>query len=503
MPLLERPWILGSAAAYVVVLLAIGAWAARRTRSAGDFFIAGQRLGLVVTALATMEFSGFVFLGGAGLTYRIGVASMWIIAPVAFTSALLCWTVGKRLRLLAEARQIYTVPEALAARYRSRLVQGLAAVAVAVGAVGYLAAQVLALGVLVETVFATRPVLGEWSPIVAMAAGLVIVVLYGVAGGMVAGAYTDVFQGAVMMAAAAAVFVQALKVTGGLGEMTRTIAASDAFGPRFLDPLGGVPALTAYGFFFVFGVGVLGQPHMLHKFLMLGDPAKLRWFPATLAVSQVVCLLLWFGVGLAVPALVAAGRLEPLANPDDAAPRFLLGFAPEALAGLVLTGVLAAIMSTTSSLINIAAAAVVRDLPRALGRRVQNELRGGRMAVVGLAVLAALLAWSYGDLIALLGTFAFGTFAAALAPALAVGLNWRRVTASAAAASIAVGLVANLGLELASRRAALGGWLAAGALPSAVALAASFLTLMGVTWWTGRRGPAAALDRDVEAVMEM
>ncbi|HZI63750.1 MAG TPA: hypothetical protein VFE44_03165, partial [Thermoanaerobaculia bacterium] len=88
-------------------------------------------------------------------------------------------------------------------------------------------------------------------------------------------------------------------------------------------------------------------------------------------------------------------------------------------------------------------------------------------------------------------------------PALAVGLNWRRVTASAAAASIAVGLVANLGLELASRRAALDGWLAAGALPSAVALAASFLTLMGVTWWTGRRGPAAALDRDVEAVMEM
>ncbi len=502
MPLLERPWILGTAAAYVLVTLAIGAWAARRTRSAGDFFIAGQRLGLVVTALATMEFSGFVFLGGAGLTYRIGVASMWIIAPVAFTAALLCWTVGKRLRLLAEAREVYTVPEALAARYRSRLVQGLAAVAVVVGAVGYLAAQVLALGVLVETVLGTRELLGEWSPIVAMASGLGIVVLYHAAGGMVAGAYTDVFQGAVMMAAAAAVFVQALRVSGGLAAMTRAIAASDAFGPRFVDPLGGAPALTAFGFFFVFGVGVLGQPHMLHKFFMLGDPGKLRWFPATLALSQVVCLLVWIGVGLAVPALVAAGRLAPLANPDDAAPRFLLAFAPEALAGLVLTGVLAAIMSTSGSLINIAAAAVVRDVPRALGRRLPDELRAGRVAVVALAVVAALLAWSYGDLIALLGTFAFGTFAAALAPALAIGLNWRRVTAPAAASSIAVGLVANLGLELAGRRGALDDWLAPGALPSAVALAASFLTLLVVTWWTSRAAPPA-LEPDVEAVLEM
>ena len=336
----------------------------------------------------------------------------------------------------------------------------------------------------------------------AMGSGLAIVVLYVAAGGMVAGAYTDFFQGTVMMAAAVAVFVQALRVTGGLGEMTRALAASDAFGPRFVDPLGGVPALTAFGFFFVFGVGVLGQPHMLHKFLMLADPAKLRWFPATLALSQVVCLLVWIGVGLAVPALVAAGRLAPLANADDAAPRFLLGFAPPALAGLVLTGVLAAIMSTASSLINVGAAALVRDVPRAFGRRLNNELRAGRIAVVALAVVAALLAWSYGDLIALLGTFAFGTFAAALAPALAIGLNWRRVTAPAAAASIAVGLVANLGLELAGRRGALAGWLAPGALPSAVALAASFLTLLVVTWWTSRAAPPV-LEPDVDAVMEM
>ncbi len=103
---------------------------------------------------------------------------------------------------------------------------------------------------------------------------------------------------------------------------------------------------------------------------------------------------------------------------------------------------------------------------------------------MGIGLAAALLAWLYGDLVALLGTFAFGTFAAALAPALAVGLNWPGVTARAAAASIATGLVANLGLELLARRAPLPG----GALPSAVALAASFTVLFAVSWLD--RGPS-------------
>ncbi len=88
----------------------------------------------------------------------------------------------------------------------------------------------------------------------------------------------------------------------------------------------------------------------------------------------------------------------------------------------------------------------MRDLPRALRWRLPDELFWGRVAVLAVAVAAAVFSLVYGDLIALLGTFAFGTFAAALAPAIAIGLNWKRVTASAAEASIATGLTVNLGL---------------------------------------------------------
>ena len=112
---------------------------------------------------------------------------------------------------------------------------------------------------------------------------------------------------------------------------------------------------------------------------------------------------------------------------------------------------------------------------------------------------AAGSALAYGDLVALLGTFAFATFGAALAPAVAVGLNWKRVTAGAAAASIATGLGVNLGLELLARQTVFPAPLPAGVLPGTVALAASFLVLLAWSW----AAQPQPLDADVELAMEL
>ncbi|MEM7586613.1 MAG: hypothetical protein AAF560_24705, partial [Acidobacteriota bacterium] len=283
-------------------------------------------------------------------------------------------------------------------------------------------------------------------------------------------------------------------------------AHSETFGPEFLDPLGNIPVLTAVGFFFIFAVGNLGQPQTLHKFYMLDDPRKLKWLPLTLGLSQTLVVLIWLGIGLAVPALVASGGIDALSRPDDAAPTFLLNFAPPVLAGLVFAGILAAIMSTADSFVNIASAALVRDLPKAFGKQLQRELFWGRLAVVAIAVASAVFAFAYGDLIALLGTFAFGTFAAALAPAVAVGLNWRRVTPIAATASIATGLGLNLLLEFLAKQSFFPALpkpaLQPGVLPAAVSLATSFTVLFVVTWLTGKP-EGDALDEDVAAVMEL
>jgi Na+/proline symporter len=398
---------------------------------------------------------------------------------------------------------VYTVADALLVRYRSRAVSGLAAVAVLLGTVAYLGAQLQALGIVIEAVFGTREMLGEWSLPAAMAIGLVVIAAYAIAGGMIAGVYTDVVQGLLMILAAGGVFFYAMRSGGGLSSIARDIAAAPDFGPAFLDPLGNVPIFTAVGFFFIFSVGVLGQPHMLHKFFMLRDVASLKWMPAVIGGGQTICVLIWLGVGLAVPALVATGRLAPLGSADEATPAFLLGVAPDLLAGLVFAGILAAIMSTADSFLNIAAAALVRDLPRALGWKLPDQLRWGRVAVLAVALAAAGCSLLYGDLVALLGTFAFATFAAALAPAIAIGLNWKRVTGGAAAASIATGLGVNLGLEFLGRQEFLPALppspLPPGVLPGTVALAASFLVLLAWSW----AASTSALDADVELSMEL
>ena len=508
MPLLDQPMVLVSAAVYLIVVVGIGVWSVSRTRTPKDFFIAGQDLGLVVTALATMAsaLSGFAFVGGPGLTYRMGFSALFIFLPIGYSAGLLCWGLAKRLRLLSAVRETFTVPDAVLYRYNSRTASGLAAAAVLLGTIGYLGAQILAAGVLLDSILGLESLVGEWSLALGVAIGLGVVLAYAVGGGMIAGVYTDLFQGFVMVGVAIAVFFYAMKSGGGLDSIARTIASSSEFGTRFLDPLGNVPLYTAAGFFFVFGVGVLGQPHMLHKFYMLDDPRKLKWIPLVFGTSQGLCFLVWIGIGIAVPALVASNQIPPLDNPDAATPIFLLGYVPKVLAGAVFAGILAAIMSTADSFVNIGAAALIRDLPKALGFQVSNELRWGRWAVVFVGVSSALVALVYGDLIALLGTFAYGTFAAALAPALAIGLNWRRVTAQAATASIAVGIVVNLGLELWAKQTLIPALpdspVPAGVLPSSVALAASFLTLFVVTWLTGSNRNDD-LEDDVALVMDL
>jgi Na+(H+)/acetate symporter ActP len=111
---------------------------------------------------------------------------------------------------------------------------------------------------------------------------------------------------------------------------------------------------------------------------------------------------------------------------------------------------------------------------------VRNELRAGKIATLALGLGAGVAAWATDDLVALLGTFAFGTFAAGLGPALVLGLHWDRVGARTAVAAITVGTAGSLALEWVGR-----GWLPAGVPPSAPALAASTLVVLAGGWWKG------------------
>jgi Na+/proline symporter len=292
------------------------------------------------------------------------------------------------------------------------------------------------------------------------------------------------------------VFLYVLEVGGGMGGLSRTILAADA---AFLGPWGKLSPLAALSFFFVFGLGSLGQPHVVHKFYMLKDPRRLKWYPMIMTTALFVTLLLYLGVGLAVKALVVQGTLAPLPSPDDATPTFLLRFTPVLLAGLVFSGVAAAIMSTVNSFMSIGAAALTHDLPVALGARLDNELRWGRISTVVISLVAALVAQASGTLVAFLGIFGWGLFASTIVPALAIGLNWEGATRAGAVASIATGLGVTLLFETLGYFRVYS--FPAGVTVSGLSLVASILVFFVVSWLT-RAGAAAEIAPDVRVVME-
>ena len=476
---------------YFAVVAAIGAWAARRTRTAADFFVAGRGIGLLALTLAAMSatFSGFAFIGGPGLVYTMGLGAVFIILPASITNAMTAWVLAKRMRLLAEVRPILTVPDAIGARYGSPGAQGLAGVAILVAVVGYMGTNVLALGIVIDALFGVGTGWGIWL-------GTAIVLGYSATGGILAGVYADVFQGSLMAVASVLVFLFVLGSGDGMGGIATTILASD---PGFLSPWGTLPPLAAISFFFVVGLGALGQPHGVHKFYMLRDPRRLRWYPLLVTVAFLLVALLYVGVGLGVKALVVDGSLPPLTNPDEATPLFLLRRTPLLLAALVFSGVAAAIMSTVNSFLSVGAAAVTHDLPVALGRPVRDELFWGRVTTVVLSVAAALTAQFSGKLVAFLGIFGFGLFASTLVAPLAIGLNWKGATVQGAVASMATGLAFTLVFET---LAYLGAYtFPQGVTVSGGALALSILVFFGVSLATG--GEEDAIAPDVRVIMEV
>lgn len=426
-------------AAYFAACAAIGWWASRRTKTAEDFFVAARGIGLIPFALAAMAstLSGFAFIGGPGLVYSVGLTALFIILPAALTNTYGALVLGVRMRALGEKHRLVTIPDAIGLRYDSRAAQGLSAL---VGSVGYVATNLLALGVVVNALFGVGLVPGIWI-------GAVITLAYSAGGGILAGIWVDVFQGSLMAVASSIVFVFALDSGNGLAAITQVIQRVD---PTFLGPWGTRGAMVALSFFFVFAVGSLGQPHIAHKYYMLKDARRLRWYPVLMTIAMLLAQLLFVAVGVAAKALVLRGELPAPASPDDTTTNFLLAQVPVLVSALVFAGVAAAIMSTVNSFLNIGAAAITHDLPKAIGRPIDptTQLASGRRWTVVLSLAAALTATLSGTLVAFLGIFGYGLFACTLVPALALGLTWEGGTKQGAIASIATGLVLTAALEV-------------------------------------------------------
>jgi len=487
------PVILACIGAYLALCIGVGLWALRRTKSTRDFFMAGRDLGIIVTALAVFSstLSGFGFVGGPGLVYRLGMSSLWMVVCASFGYTIAFFLLGKRLRLFAELRDSISLPDAVAARYRSEASRLLTALAILLGVMGYLGTQILAMATVLQDIL--RSTVGPISIEACVALSCAVLVFYCVTGGIIASVYTDLIQGFVMMVAAVLVLLAAIAaIDGGFAGMSEAIMADDL---ESMGPWGASGMMTSLSWFFVFGLGLAGQPHIITKMMMCRRVRDARSILPVSIVAYSVCALLWLSIGLVMRALVIQGGHPELPAADAAAPQFLQAFAHPLLAGVVFAGLFAAIMSTADGFLNIGAAAVVHDIPRVLrGRSVANELFWARIWTVVIAVAASIFALYSGEgFVALLGAFGWGTFAAALVPAVAIGFNWKRATATAANVAILASLVINFSIQVFSLPVPFG--IDGGALSLLVSLTLFFAISLA--------SKPPKIDRDIAAVMDM
>ncbi|MDH4124720.1 MAG: hypothetical protein OEW64_02235 [Gammaproteobacteria bacterium] len=449
---MRDPVIISMMLLTLTTTVAIGVHSYWEARTQQQYFAYGQKLRWFVLGLATFAsiMSGFGFVGGPGLVYSMGSASLWMTFAGGLGIPLAFLLVGRKLQAYA-GPDVFTIPDAVHKRFNSQAARFAVAIGILLGVLAYLGAQMLAAAVILESVF-------QISYVQAFSIALFVITIYPLVGGIVAGIRTEVFQGLIMLGASAAIFLFALASGGGMAEIITAVASDN---PTLVGPWGTAPAMLALSWFFVFTVGITGMPHSTSRFLMVSDPGQIRNGVLLAAIAYMIGSLLWMTVGFAVRAHVATGDLPPLDAADEAAPVFLATYTPRWLAGIAFAGVISAILSTASIFLNVASATLTRDIPLSLNRPVGNPLFWARTWTAVVSLVAGVVALVSGEFIALLGAVGFGLHAAALVPTLVLGLHWPRANTAGVIASVSVSIVGSIYFFLAQQlglAASLGWW---------------------------------------------
>ncbi|APE94845.1 sodium:solute symporter family protein [Halodesulfurarchaeum formicicum] len=426
---------LGIIVGYLLVALGVGLIAYRVTeRTAEDFYLASRSFGTVVllfTVFATL-LSAFTFFGGPDNAYSLGpewILVMGLMDGIIF--AILWYVIGYRQWLLGQREGYMTLGELLGDRFGSRALRGLVAVVSLFWLFPYVMLQQIGAGAAITGL--TQGAVPFWAGATLITA---FMIAYVALAGMRGIAWTDTLQGVFMLAMVwLALAWVLLAVDGGIATINAGIQAN---APDFFALGGGAYTpqfMLSFAISIAFGVTMF--PQINQRFFAAASETVLKrsftlWPVLVLLLFVPAFLLGTWAAGLGIEADVAAG--------ESVLPQLLAAYTPTWFAALVIAGAIAAMMSSSDSMLLSGSSYFTRDLyrpfvDRALSERREDRL--GRLGVVGFAV-AALLAsvWaegggigaaSVGSLLIEIGDLAFGGFAQLAGPVL-LALYWRGTT---------------------------------------------------------------------------
>lgn len=424
---------------YILAMVGIGFYAWWRTHTLSDYILGGRSLNPFVTALAAgaSDMSGWLLMGVPGAVYLSGLVEGWIAVGL-IIGAYLNWKfVAAPLRVYTErAGNALTLPDYFTQRFADdrRLLRIFSALVILVFFAIYAASGVVAGARLFESIFGMSYTSALW-------AGASATILYTLIGGFLAVSWTDTVQASLMILA---LIVTPVVVIVLLGGPVRSLALVEAFNPGHLDMLRGASAVGIVSLL-AWGLGYFGQPHILARFMAADSAASI---PAARRIGMtwmILCLAGAIAVGLFGSAWFA---LYPNAEVAANSERVFIVLAQTLfnpwIGGILLSAILAAVMSTLSAQLLVCASALTENFYRALmrPRAGQRELVWvGRITVLLVAVLAIVLASDPESRVFGLVSYAWAGFGAAFGPVILFSLLWRRMTRNGALAGMLVGAI--------------------------------------------------------------
>lgn len=459
-------WVLFAMLVYFIVVLTIGfVYAKRSNSSTSEYFLGGRKVGPWLTALSAeaSDMSGWLLMGLPGVAYFTGASdAMWTAIGLAIGTYLNWKFVAKRLRnYSAKAGDSITLPEFYSKRFHDtrNIVSTVAALIIMVFFCVYVGSCFVTCGKLFHTLFgldyATMMVLGA-----------IIVFLYTLVGGYLSVVATDFVQGVLMFFALATVFVGSVAWAGGIDNTVAFLQAIPGFlsGTQIASPVldsSGVQAVqdgmpqfgqaADYGIVTIvstlaWGLGYFGMPQVLVRFMGIRNAEEIKKSRIIAVVWCVVSLACGICIGLVGRSIIPLefGTQAAAENIFIVLSQMIL---PPFMCGVVVSGIFAASMSSSSSYLLISGSSVAENIFRGVIKKDATDAQVmivARLALVAVFLFGIFVAYDENSSIFGVVSYAWAGLGASFGPLTLCSLYWRRTNMQGALAGMITGTAAVL-----------------------------------------------------------
>ncbi len=438
---------------YLAMMILIGVVFSKGNDDAGDFYLGGRKLGPLVAAMSAeaSDMSSWLLLGIPGLAYLTGLAdATWTIIGLAIGTYLNWLFVASRLRKSTEKLGAITIPEYFSKRYKddNKILTLISAVIIVIFFIPYVASGFAACGKLFNTLFGINYAF-------AMIVSALIIALYCSLGGFKAVCMTDLVQSLAMTVSLVIVILFGVSQAGGWGAVVENAKSLPGYFSvtQVHDPV--AKAANPYSFLTIcstlaWGLGYFGMPHILVRFMAIEDEKKIGLSRRVASVWVVIAMFVALAIGVIGLAMSAVGKI-PVLEGSGNSERVIIyitnlmssfGILPAIVGGVILSGILAATMSTADSQLLASASAISSDLIQGFGKKKlddETQVKVAKITVVLISIIAIFIARDPDSSVFQIVSFAWAGFGASFGPVVLLSLFWKKSTMQGALAGMITG----------------------------------------------------------------